>query len=259
MTILQDIVLQKKLEIEVAKRQTPLSSFDQIDKQPCRNFTEALAISACGFITEIKKASPSKGLIRDDFNVAALAKVYEANGATCLSVLTDKPFFQGDPSYINLARASSSLPILRKDFIIDPYQIEESRVLGADCILLIVAILDDEQLLDFCQHAQALQMSVLVESHSEAEFQRALRLPTPLMGVNNRDLHTFVTDLNISVRLVQDLPLDKMLISESGIHTRADILKLEKHGIKRFLIGESLMREKDIGAKLRELRGVVES
>jgi len=255
LTILEDIVTQKKIDLAEIKRKVPLSSFADLDQEHPRDFAQALMNAPCGIIAEIKKASPSKGLIRAQFDVPELAQTYETNGATCISVVTESHFFQGADDYLRKARAQTSLPLLRKDFVVDAYQIAESRALGADCILLIVALLDDQQLLDFCQQAQDLQMSVLVESHTEEEFQRALRLPTPLMGVNNRDLHSFVTDLNTSIRLAKDLPKDKILISESGINHRADIVTLQDHGISHFLIGESLMREADVGAKLQALLG----
>ena len=252
-SILHKIAQHKQDEIILAKRQRPLSSFADQPASPVRDFISPLRQNNPAIIAEIKKASPSKGVIREDFDVARIAAIYEQNGASCLSVLTDSHFFQGDPSYLALARAHSALPALRKDFIIDSYQIEESRALGADCILLIVAMLDNNQLLDFCQHAQALNMAVLVESHTQEELHRALTLPTPLMGINNRSLHSFATDINTSIELVKDIPDNKMLITESGINTRDDILLMQQHGISRFLIGESLMREQDIGLKLREL------
>ncbi|MDP1602439.1 MAG: indole-3-glycerol phosphate synthase TrpC [Legionella sp.] len=252
-SILQKIAEHKQQEIEIAKRQKPLSSFADLPKNVTRDFVDALQQPNPAIIAEIKKASPSKGVIRGDFNVATIAAIYEQHGAACLSVLTDKQFFQGDISYINVAKEHATLPVLRKDFIIDSYQIDESRALGADCILLIVAMLDDTQLRDFCEHAIALDMAVLVESHSREELERALPLPTPLMGVNNRSLHTFVTNTQVSINLAKGFPSDKMLITESGINTRDDVLLMQQHGITRFLIGESLMRADDIGLKMQEL------
>lgn len=254
-SILDKIAQHKQYEVALAKQQRPLSRFADSPVSPVRDFIGALELSNPAIIAEIKKASPSKGVIRQDFDVANIASIYEQNGACCLSVLTDSHFFQGDASYLALARAHTKLPALRKDFIIDSYQIDESRALGADCILLIAAMLDDIQLLDFCQHAQTLGMAVLVESHTREELQRALPLPTPLMGINNRSLHSFLTDINTSIELAQDMPDDKMLITESGINTRDDIIFMQNNGINRFLIGESLMREKDIGHKLRVLIG----
>jgi indole-3-glycerol phosphate synthase len=254
-SILNRIGEHKRQEVELAKRESPLESLNLADALPTRDFIAGLKTRSPAIITEIKKASPSKGLIRADFDVATIAKIYEQHGASCLSVLTDIPFFQGSPAYLAIAKTHSTLPVLRKDFIIDSYQIHESRFLGADCILLIVAMLDDKQLHDYCQLAQELKMAVLVESHTLEEFQRALRLPTPLMGVNNRSLHTFITNIEISLTLADQLPSDKILISESGINSRQDIELMQKHGINTFLIGESLMRTEDIGSKLSELMG----
>ena len=252
-TILATIKHTKTQEVATAKQKKPLTTLiDRIEalNQPTRNFIARLLQNQLAIIAEIKKASPSKGVIRADFDVASIAQIYEAHGASCLSVLTDTLYFQGLPENIAIAKAHSSLPVLRKDFIIDEYQIYESRTLGADCILLIVALLDDQQLLDYCTLAQELKMAVLVESHTQEEFERALVLPTPLMGVNNRDLHTFKTDIEISIRLSQLLPSDKTLICESGINTSEDIQYLQAHCIHKFLIGESLMRAPDIGRKL---------
>lgn len=252
-SILDKIAAHKRHENEQAKRQRPLSSLKNCPGAPTRDFVNALTKNNPAIIAEIKKASPSKGVIREDFDVAGIAAIYEQYGASCLSVLTDAHFFQGDASYLKIAKNHSSLPVLRKDFIIDSYQIEESRALGADCILLIVALLDDQELLDFCQQAMQLGMAVLVESHTREELHRALKLPTPLMGINNRSLHTFSIDINVSIELAKDCPADKILITESGIHTRQDIELMQAHGITRFLIGESLMRVPDIGSKLHEL------
>lgn len=252
-SILETIILHKKQEVIEAKNHTPLSQLQAIPALPIRQFTQALMTHNPAVIAEIKKASPSKGIIRNDFDVALIASQYEQYGASCLSVLTDEHFFKGDKSYLAIAKQQSTLPVLRKDFIIDDYQISESRALGADCILLIVAMLDDHQLMDFCQQAQELHMAVLVESHTREEWQRALLLPTPLMGVNNRSLHTFVTDKAISIELANELPADKLLISESGFNTRDDIMLMQHHGISRFLIGESLMRAENPGEKLAEL------
>ena len=251
-SILKRIGEHKRQEVELAKQQKPLTSLNLSDAPPTRDFIANLKKGNPAIIAEIKKASPSKGLIRADFDVAAIAKTYEQHGASCLSVLTDVHFFQGDPSYLAVAKNNSTLPVLRKDFIIDSYQIHESRALGADCILLIVAMLEDNQLQDYCQLAQELNMAVLVESHTLEEFQRALQLPTPLMGVNNRSLHTFDTDIKTSLSLVEHLPANKLLIAESGIDSHAEIELMQSHGINTFLIGESLMRAEDIGAKLSE-------
>lgn len=252
-SVLERIAQHKLEEVAYAKKNRPLSSLSA-PKLESRNFINTLkTASGPAIIAEIKKASPSKGLIRQDFNVAHIAEIYEQYGARCLSVLTDIEFFQGHPDYLQLAKSHCQLPVLRKDFILDPYQIQESYSLGADCILLIVALLDDVQLNDYCQMAQELQMAVLVESHTAKELERALELPTPLIGINNRSLHTFKTDIQLSINLKKLVPADRILITESGINTAADILLMRKHEINTFLIGESLMRAADIGDALRKL------
>lgn len=253
-SILKKIAEHKLAEVSRSKKTNPLQSL--VTKQPAeqRDFIAALKNSSSpAIIAEIKKASPSKGLIREDFDVAEIAAAYAQNGAKCLSVLTDIEFFQGHPDYIGLAKSHCDLPVLRKDFIIDPYQIHESVALGADCILLIVAMLDDAQLIEFCQLAQELKLAVLVESHTREELDRAIKLPTPLMGINNRSLHTFQTDMQLSIQLKPYIPEDKIIITESGINTRADIKLMQSHGINTFLIGESLMRSKNIGDALKGL------
>lgn len=253
-SILQRIAQYKAEEVALAKKNKPLSSLSRAASLENRDFIAALkSTTTPAIIAEIKKASPSKGLIREDFNVAEIATQYEQNGARCLSVLTDIEFFQGHPDYLALAKSYCQLPVLRKDFIIDAYQIHESFALGADCILLIVALLDDQQLIDFCQLAQESGMAVLVESHTHKELERALNLPTPLMGINNRSLHSFKTDIQLSIQLKQYIPDNKIIITESGINNRADIKLMMSHEINTFLIGESLMRSKDIGIALRNL------
>lgn len=252
-SILDRITAQKKQEVNNAKQRYPLASLSEKTALPVRNFIAPLYANKPAIIAEIKKASPSKGLIRADFDVASIAEIYASNGACCLSVLTDEHFFQGHPSYLATAKTHCNLPILRKDFIIDTYQIHESRALGADCILLIVAILDDHQLHDYCQLAQELNMAVLVESHAHDELERALKLPTPLMGINNRSLHTFITDIQLSIELHQYIPKDKIIITESGIATHQDVQLMLSHDIHAFLIGESLMRANDIGKQLKQL------
>lgn len=251
-SILDKIADYKRYEVAKAKQSKPIESLREVIA-PKRNFIDGLKQTNPAVIAEIKKASPSKGIICSEFDVATIAKTYQANGACCLSVLTDVHFFQGDPSYIAIAKVHSTLPVLRKDFIIDSYQIYESQALGADCILLIAAMLDDYQLHDFCQQAQELTMSVLVESHTSDELKRALTLPTPLIGINNRSLHNFSTNLNTTLELANDIPSDKIIITESGINTRDDVLFMLKHKISTFLIGESLMRAADPGLKLKEL------
>jgi indole-3-glycerol phosphate synthase len=250
-SILERIAAHKQTEVSEAKLKQPLATLSTTDALPVRDFIAALQTKKPAIIAEIKRASPSKGLIRADFDVATIAKIYADNGACCLSVLTDVNFFEGAPHFLAIAKHHCDLPVLRKDFIVDEYQIYESRALGADCILLIVAILDDQQLHDYCQLAQELNMAVLVESHTQVELERALRLPTPLMGINNRSLHTFTTDIQRSIELMKYVPQDKLVIAESGINSHKDILLMQDQGINTFLIGESLIAADDIGMQLQ--------
>lgn len=222
---------------------------------PPRGFMRALQSKEVAIIAEIKKASPSKGLIREDFDVAEIAMAYEKGGAACISVLTDKPYFQGDDSYLAQARNNVSLPVLRKDFMLDPYQIVESRALGADCVLLIMAALGDEQAAELEMAAMRLGMDVLIEVHDEEELERALKLNSKLIGVNNRSLKTLDVSLATSERLAALIPPDRIRVCESGIFTRDDISRMQKTGYNAFLIGESLMREKDVSAALLTLLG----
>ncbi|MDR3501553.1 MAG: indole-3-glycerol phosphate synthase TrpC [Legionella sp.] len=252
-SVLERIAQHKLNEVAQAKKVHPLSSLEQSQWER-RDFVAALKTNTTpAIIAEIKRASPSKGLIREDFDVAQIAEIYAQHGARCLSVLTDIEFFQGHPDYLVLAKSHCDLPVLRKDFILDEYQIYESQSLGADCILLIVALLDDTQLADYCQLAQELNMAVLVESHTREELDRAIHLPTPLMGINNRSLHTFKTDIQLSINLKDVVPQDRIVITESGINTHADVALMQANGINTFLIGESLMRAPDIGSALTHL------
>jgi indole-3-glycerol phosphate synthase len=257
--ILQKIV-QRKGEIVDARRvQIPLEQVMEAAKTtpPPRGFVDALQerieLKQAAVIAEIKKASPSKGVIRADFNPAEIAKSYARANAACLSVLTDVDFFQGSDEFLQQARAACSLPVLRKDFMIDPYQVYESRALGADCILLIVACLTDSQLNELCGLAHDLDMDVLIEVHDEQELERALRVPNQLIGINNRNLHTFETTLNTTLSMLNQIPPGSLLVSESGIHTPADVRLLREQGVQAFLVGEAFMAADDPGAKLKEL------
>lgn len=256
--ILITICADKRRYLDSAKlRVTPGELRDRATAQPSpRGFAAALtraAGSGYGLIAEIKKASPSAGLIRPDFDPPTLAKAYAAGGATCLSVLTDTPYFQGQDDYLVAARGAVSLPALRKDFMIDPWQIVESRALGADCILLIMACLSDAQAKELEDAAFAHGMDVLIEVHDEAELGRALSLRSPLIGINNRNLKTMVTDIATTERLAAHLPAGRMLVCESGLKTPADLARMARVGARRFLIGESLMRLPDVAAATRTL------
>ena len=260
--ILQKIVAHKRAEVAAAKARFPLERLRdrlaQVEDRP-RGFARALRAMAesggTAVIAEVKKGSPSKGVIRADFDPLAIAETYQAHGATCLSVLTDEKFFLGHLSYLGLIREAVGLPLLRKDFICDPYQIVEARAFGADAVLLIAAMLDDAELREFAAQAAGLGLDVLLEVHDEAELERALRTDCELIGINNRNLRTFVTDLATTERLAPRLPAGRLLVAESGIHSRADVERLQRAGAAAFLVGESLMREADIGAKLEELLG----
>ena len=251
--VLDKIIETKKTEVTALKAAVSLSDLDQqaVSAPPPAGFTDALrraSSTGYGLIAELKKASPSKGLIRPDFDVPSLAQAYAAGGATCLSVLTDQLYFQGDDAYLMAARTASALPVLRKDFMIDPVQITHARALGADCILLIMAALSDAQALELEAAAHEWGMDVLIEVHDASELDRACRLSSPLMGINNRNLKTMEISLDIGLEMLPRLPEDRIAVAESGLFTPDDLALMAETGARCFLIGESLMRADDVAA-----------
>jgi indole-3-glycerol phosphate synthase len=257
--ILDKIVAVKRDEIAAAKARRSEASLreDAEARREVRGFVEALrskiAAGQSGVIAEVKKASPSKGVLREHFVPREIAASYERGGAACLSVLTDERFFQGSSAFLRQARAACALPVLRKDFMVDPYQLFEARAMGADCILLIAACLADAQMADLEAQARALDMDVLVEVHDGAELDRALRLTTPLVGINNRNLRSFEVSLDTTLDLLPHVPTDRLLVTESGILARADVARMRGAGVNAYLVGEAFMRAADPGAALADL------
>jgi indole-3-glycerol phosphate synthase len=256
-TILDKIFETKKADVEQLKNSVPIGELKKMvqDSSPCRDFKSALTSRECAVIAEVKFRSPSKGQLRTGLDPVSVAECYERNGAAAISVLTDRDFFGGDKLYLNIIRRAVGLSLLRKDFILDPWQIYESRMLGADAVLLIVGMLDDIQLQEFLELAGELGLAALVEVHDLEELERALKANAGIIGINNRNLKNFVTDLNTSLELISSIPGDRVVVTESGIRSRDDIRRLMTAGISAFLIGETLMAAPDIGRKLRELLG----
>jgi indole-3-glycerol phosphate synthase len=251
LSILERIVATKRAEVDAARKRMPAVD---LERAPAlRDFVGALRAKKPAVIAEIKRASPSRGILREPFDPAAIAKAYEKSGAACMSVLTDLNYFKGDSAHLVAARAACSLPALRKDFIIDPYQVPESRALGADCILLIAACLTTAEMQELEALAHGLGMAVVVEVHDGEELGRALELKTPLLGINNRNLRTFDTRLETTLELLGRIPGDRIVITESGILARADVARMRENGVHAFLVGEAFMRAEDPGAALKAL------
>jgi indole-3-glycerol phosphate synthase len=259
--ILKKILHRKRQEIDASMQVLPLEQLREAcgEASPVRGFADAIEVrirrGRPGVIAEIKKASPSKGVIRDDFKPVEIAEAYENGGATCLSVLTDRDFFQGSDEYLQQARGACQLPVLRKEFIIDPYQVYEARVIGADCILLIAACLEDNRMRELNDLAHRLGMDVLIEVHDGEELDRALRMENRLVGINNRNLRDFTVDLRTTLDLLERIPEDRILITESGINEKADVSLMRQHGVNGFLVGEAFMRATDPGLRLSKLFG----
>tara|TARA_R110001592_G_scaffold363392_1_gene687122 strand:- start:47848 stop:48657 length:810 start_codon:yes stop_codon:yes gene_type:complete len=258
-TILREILARKHEEVAARRQREPIATLEQriAAQSPVRGFTRAMQqqveAAAPAVIAEVKKASPSKGVIRADFQPAQIAASYQSGGASCLSVLTDIDFFQGADRYLQEARAACDLPVLRKDFTVDPYQVIEARAIGADAVLLIVAALEDGQMQELARTAADLGLDILVEVHDRAELDRALELGTSLIGINNRDLHTFETRLETTLELLPYVPADHVVVTESGIHTAEDVALMRNHQVYGFLVGEAFMRAAEPGEKLREM------
>lgn len=259
-TILEEIIAEKHREIAQRQEKSPQALIEHLIAEmddAARGFYRALAETVQrgenAVIAEVKKASPSKGVICEDFDPVRIAKSYEKHGAACLSVLTDEKFFQGSEAYLDAAREAVNIPVIRKDFIVDSYQVYESRAMGADCILLIAACLTHQEMLSLTNLAYELGMDVLIEIHNQAELDKVIGIPVRMLGINNRDLHTFEVDLQTTTTLAAQLPDELLVITESGIAKKDDVLLMNKHHIRSFLVGESFMRQADPGAKLAEL------
>jgi indole-3-glycerol phosphate synthase len=258
--ILDRIVEAKREEVASLKVVRPLSRFEEAltDLAPPRDFRRAISRLPCSIIAEVKRRSPSRGRIREDCDPFKIAALYQENGAAAVSVLTDEKFFEGSRTYLSGIREIVDLPLLRKDFIIDPYQIYETRVLGGDALLLIACLLEEGELREYIRLTEALDLFPLVEVHTQEELDKALAAGGAIIGINNRDLRTFSTDLGVTLDLIPSIPGDRIVVSESGINTREDIETLMRAGIHSFLVGEALMRAEDVGGKLRELLGAGE-